>query len=109
MKGQLESIFSRYGQAVTLTGSSGETTVTRAFLQPVRKTQEDAPITVTPLGTVSRQRWLYIGSGDIALRPGDRLDFEDLTLQVQQVQAVYCGNSLLYHRALLHPRKEPSV
>lgn len=110
MKTQLDAILSRYGQNMTLTKEdSGETLAIRAFLQPVLKKQEPAPITVTPLGAVSRQRWIYIGSGDIRIRPGDRVDHELLALQVQEARAVYCGDTLLYHWALLHPRKEAAV
>lgn len=106
MNRQLQSILSRNGQLLTLTKINGETAVVRAFLQPIRKKQEDAPIAVTPLGSVSQQRWLYIGSSENEILSGDRVDCHDLALQVQEVQAVYLGSNILYYRALLHPRKE---
>ena len=106
MNRQLHSILSRNGQALTLTKITGETTVVHAFLQPIRKKQEDSPITVTPLGTVSQQRWLYIGGSEHKISPGDRIDCHGLALRVQEVQAVYLGSNILYYRALLHPAKE---
>ena len=104
MTGQLPAIFSRYGQRITLTTADGKTSEIRGFLQPVRKKQEKAPVTVTALGPVSRQRWLYIGSTEI--RPGDQIRFRDLMLQAQESQEVCLGSRTLYYRAILHPGKE---
>ena len=52
----------RYGQSVILTRrETGASLAVRAFVQPVRRQREDLPVAATPLGAVSRQRWLYIG------------------------------------------------
>lgn len=97
----------RYGQEVLVTRrETGESTAARAFLQPVLKQREDLPVTATPLGPVSRQRWLYIGSGAQMVSPGDRIACGSLRLVVQEAQAVCWADEPLYWRAVLRREKE---
>lgn len=97
----------RYGQQVCLTRwGTGESAVLWAFLQPVLKGREELPVTATPLGPVSRQRWLYIGSGAQMVSPGDRMACGELRLVVQEAQTVYWAGEPLYCRAVLRREKE---
>lgn len=110
MKELFQQLLDRYGQSLTLTRTeTGESLAVRAFLQPLLKERQEPPVTPTPLGAVCDQRWLYLGSGDVPLSPGDRVDWEALSLTVQEAQPLYLGDSLVYYRAVLRRRKEAAV
>lgn len=110
MKGQLEAILVRHGQRVTLKKrETDESLEVRAFLQPILKKQEQPPVAVTPLGAVNEQRWLYLGSSQVAIAPGDRVQQGETRLAVQEARGVFLGTELLYHWALLQPEKEAAV
>ena len=110
MKEAMEKILSQYGQnAVVECWETGERSPVRAFIQPILRPQEDLPLTATPLGAVSRQRWLYIGSGDVPLSPGDYVTAGDLAMTVQEARPLFCGDCLLYRWALLRRKKEAAV
>lgn len=105
-----ETILAQHGQNVTLEKrDTGERQEVRAFLQPILKKQEQPPVTVTPLGAVNEQRWMYIGSSQIAVVPGDRIQHNGLALIIQEARGVFLGDALLYHWALLRPAKEAAV
>ena len=107
MRARFERILERYGQTAALTRrESGETVPIRAFLQPVRKRRDHPPVTATPLGAVSVQRWPYIGRGGDPLSPGDRVIWRGRTLRVQEASVVCWRDEPLYCRALLAPGKE---
>jgi len=110
MRERMDSIINRHGQrAVLVRKSSGETVELRAFLQPVLKKQIHPPVTVTPLGAVSEERWTYIGMGSIGIAPGDKVRQSDQTWEVQEAREVFCGDTLLYRWALLRPAKEAAA
>lgn len=107
MKAVIDRILSQYGQnAVAERRGSGEKASVCAFIQPVLRQREGIPATATPLGAVSRQRWLYIGSGGFPLSPGDHISSGGLELTVQEAQALYCRDTLVYYWALLRRRRE---
>ena len=107
MTGQMDAILSRHGQSVTLRiRKTGETREIKAFLQPILKKQDHPPISATPLGAVNKQRWLYLGSGQVPIAPGDRIRQKELTLSVQETRDIFLGDELLYRWALLQPEKE---
>ena len=68
--------------------------------------REEGGAAVTPLGGVSRERWLYLGPGETALQLGDRADCGDLALAVQQARQVFWGDAPVYWWATLRRRKE---
>lgn len=94
----------RFGQTVTITRRGQEPRETRAFLQPDLKRREALPVAVTPLGAVSAQRWMYLGSLELA--PGDRAAWGGLRLAVQEARAVGWQDEILYYWAVLRPEKE---
>ncbi len=105
-----ERILSRYGQPVELKRHGSRESVTlRAFLQPILKQQVQPPVAVTPLGAVSEQRWLYLGSARTAISPGDRIQLAELHLTVQESRGIYMGSKLLYYWALLRPDREDAA
>lgn len=107
MTGSFDQLLSRYGQSVTLTPrASGEPVSLRAFLQPVLRQQEALPFSPSPLGAVSTQQWLYLGSGRQSLAPGDLVDMTGLALIVQESRAVLWRDQIVYRWALLRQRKE---
>lgn len=107
MRERLERLLDRYGQTVTVAPRGGEEPVeAKAFLQPLRKNREDLPIVPSPLGAVSRQRWLYIGRGCLPLSPGDAVEWKGMALVAQETQEVAIGDEILYLRAVLRPEKE---
>lgn len=100
----------RYGQSAAVTSSrSGEIRELRAFVQPVRRTREDWALSASPLGAASRQRWLYIGRGDLPLAPGDALTCRGRVFTVQEAQVVDWLDGPLYCRAILRPGREAAV
>lgn len=110
MRDMLAGILARYGQsAVVEARETGEQLPVRAFIQPLLQERENAPLSATPLGPVSRERWLYIGGAETPLSPGDRVASHGLELTVQETKRLYCGDTLLYHWALLRRQKEAAV
>ena len=96
----------RYGQSVILTRrETGASLAVRAFVQPVRRQREDLPVAATPLGAVSRQRWLYIGSGRQEISPGDRAACGAERLVVQEARPVRWGDEVLYYWAVLRQER----
>lgn len=107
MRAQLEGVMERYGQHVTLKRrESGAPLSLRAFLQPVLKQREPLPVSVTPLGAVSRERWLYIGPARHPLIPGDRVELGEMGLVVQESRTVFWQGGMLYCWAMLRREKE---
>ena len=95
MRAAVEQILRRYGQAVTVRRRlSGETVSGRAFLQPIRRLHQDAPVSATPLGGVCQALWLYLG--------GRRFT-------VQEARRIYWRDQVLYCRAVLRTKKEASA
>lgn len=100
----------RYGQTVALTPCGGGSALEiRAFLQPVLKEREAPPVAVTPLGPVCEHRWLYIGPAGVDVSAGDRMDWGEARLTVQEAQPVSWGDEILYRRAILRREKEMAV
>ena len=64
------------------------------------------PLAASPLGAVSRERWLYLGGGGQPLTPGDRVDTGELALVVQEAGTVFWRDEALYQRAILRRRRE---
>lgn len=96
----------RYGQSVTLTPQDGgEALQMRAFLQPILRRREDGGAAVTPLGGVDEERWLYLGPGGTEVALGDRVDYRELELVVQQARPVFAEDTLVYWWATLRRRK----
>lgn len=107
MRDRLTRLMDRHGQSLTLVRrATGRETGLRAFLQPLLKEREDLPVRATPLGAVSRQRWLYIGPPEPALEPGDELILEGRRLAVQEALTVFLRREPLYRRAILRRKKE---
>lgn len=107
MRTQLSGLTRRYGQSMILIPRGpGEVRTVCAFLQPVRKSREDLPVTPTPLGAVNDQRWLYLGPPDEKLRPGDHIRMDEIYLTVQETQIIYLARDQLYRRAVLRQEKE---
>ena len=107
MTARLVRLMEAYGQSVALTRRGAEAPVqVRAFLQPVLKRRENLPVTATPLGAVSCQRWLYIGSGRQEISPGDLAACGESRLVVQEARPVRWGDEILYYWALLRREKE---
>ena len=110
MRARLELAMEQYGQALLLESrDGGEARTVQAFLQPILKKSEEPPVAVTPLGPVSEQRWLYIGKADVEVSPGGRMACGELRLVIQEVQAVYWRDEVLYRRAILRREKEAAV
>lgn len=106
MRRRLERMMGQYGQTVTLKRRGQEPRETRAFLQPDLKRREALPLTATPLGAVSVQRWRYLGPRDRELAPGDRVAWGGLRLVVQEARAVGWRDETFYQWAVLRPEKE---
>lgn len=110
MKRQLDGLLRQYGQSVTVTRRLDGTAMEgKAFVQPVLKKQADVPVAVTALGTVSGQRWLYLGSRDVPLYPGDTVESGGVKLAVQEARPVYWQDAVLYWWAMLRREKEAAV
>ena len=109
MRSRFEALVRQFGQDVTLEGRDGQLRQTRAFVQPALRQRETIPASLTPLGAVSRDRWLYLGPAGEALSPGDRVSLDGLALTVQECRQVPWKNEVLYLWAVLHPRKEAAL
>ena len=76
----------------------------RAFLQPVRERREDWYQEMpTPLGTVRRDQWLYLGPPELSLEETNGLcvEWNGLRFVVRAAQPVCVGEETLYWWALL--------
>ncbi len=109
MRSRFEALLRRFGQAVTLEGPDGQPRRSRAFIQPALREREDIPAHLSPLGAVSRDRWLYLGPAGEALAPGDRVDAGQLLLTVQECRPVLWRDEPLYLWAVLRRRKEAAT
>lgn len=107
MKEKLEEIMRSYGQEITLVRrKSGEEVSFLAFLQPLLQEREEPPVTVTPLGAVNDQRWLYIGPAEQEFEPGDALRFSGDCFTAQEAMTICFRREALYFRAVLRQEKE---
>ena len=107
MKEKLEEIMRTHGQEISLVRrQDGEETSVLAFLQPLLKEQTEPPVTVTPLGAVNDQRWLYIGPAAREFEPGDELRFNGEHFVAQEAMMICFRREALYFRAVLRQKKE---
>lgn len=84
--------------------SGEEERACRAFLQPVRERREDWYQELpTPLGTVRRDQWLYLGPPELSLEETNGLcvEWNGLRFAVRAAQPVCVGEETLYWWALL--------
>lgn len=103
MTGAWGRILAQYGQSVTLRRGEEERGC-RAFLQPVRERREDWYQELsTPLGTVRRDQWLYLGPPELSLEETNGLcvEWNGLRFAVRAAQPVCVGEETLYWWALL--------
>ena len=103
MTGAWGRILAQYGQRVTLRRGEEERGC-RAFLQPVRERREDWYQELpTPLGTVRRDQWLYLGPPELSLEETNGLcvEWNGLRFAVRAAQPVCVGEETLYWWALL--------
>ncbi len=107
MRAKLEEIMREDGQDLTvIRRENGESIPVRAFLQPFLKEREELPVTATPLGAVSDQRWLYIGPVLPELEPGDRIESDGGRFVAQEAMTICFRRQALYARAILRREKE---
>lgn len=107
MRRQLEDVLREYGQELTvIRKKNGEETAVKAFFQPILKDREEPPVTATPLGAVSGQRWLYIGPAALELEPGDKIRFQGDQFVAQEAMTICFRWEALYGRAILRQEKE---
>lgn len=107
MRAQLDAILREHGEDLTLIRrESGEEAAVRAFVQPLLKENKDLPVTATPLGAVSDQRWLYVGPVLPELEPGDLIHQGSSRFVVQEAMTICFRRSALYGRAILRREKE---
>lgn len=98
MTGTWGRILARYGQSVTLRRGEEEQDC-RAFLRPVRERREDWYQELpTPLGTVRRDQWLYLGPPELSLEETNGLcvEWNGLRFAVRAAQPVCVGEETLY-------------
>ena len=103
MAGAGGRIRGQYGQSGTLRRGEEERGC-RAFLQPVRERREDWYQELpTPLGTVRRDQWLYLGPPELSLEETNGLcvEWNGLRFAVRAAQPVCVGEETLYWWALL--------
>ena len=109
MKERLEQILARYGQTVIWRRETGDQR-SYAFVQPVLVKKETPMAEQTPLGEADQRRWTYIGSGEIAVAAGDRLDCQEMTFRVREALPVYLGDGApLYWWAVLIQEREAAT
>ncbi len=101
------NLASRYGQSLILHRDGGEPAAFRAFLQKKRPPLAAPPLSPTPLGAVSEERWTCFSPQ--ALSPGDRIGFGSLLLVVQEAHTHYLGDEAVYCLATLQRRKEAAT
>jgi len=107
MRARLDRLMARHGQTIRLTRrEDGRTATVKAFLQPTLAREKKLPAAATPLGAVSGQRWLYIGSGAQEISPGDRAVWDGKSLVVQEARPVCWADETVYHWAVLRREKE---
>ena len=99
----IEKILERYGQPVTVYGAEGELT-TRAFIQPVKQSQEAEPFVMTELGSIDDRLWRYLGrtpleKQDVVERDGERFF-------VRSCRPYYVGETVIYWWAMLERTRE---
>ena len=104
MKRMLGEAFARYGMSVSVL-HGGETTETKAFIQPLRRESGEEPFSVTVLGAVSGQCWRYLGPAETAVTMGDRIVCGEKQYVVRRAEAFYAGEEIVYYWAILHPEE----
>ena len=103
MTGAWGRILDKYGQRVAVVRDGAET-LCRAFLQPALETREDWFQSLpTPLGTVRRDQWLYLGPPEVSLDGlGDGyVAWNNTQFEVRAAQPVCLGEDTIYWWALL--------
>ena len=103
MREQLAAAFQDYGQSVTIRHGE-EVRQCRAFLQPVLQKRQEEPRADTPLGSVDRRRWVYIGGE--AVERYDTVEGCGQSFLVKEATPVYLGEEILYWHAVLWSARE---
>lgn len=102
MRTVFEGLLVRYGQRVWVSRPDGEAVFTRAFVQPVLGRGQETPQgTPTPLGIAAERQYRYLGSPDIPLAEGDRVEALGRRFRVRAAEPVAVGEECSHWWALL--------
>ena len=102
MEREWKGLLTRYGQPVVL--HQGERTLSgRAFVQPIRESGQEQ-LVPSPLGLRREDRFLYLGTPEHLLKPGDWLECEGGAYEVCSAHPIPLGSAVLYLWAVLRPR-----
>ena len=97
MRKMVDTLIKQYGTELVLCCQGEEKTV-RGFFRAVnsRETQS-MEAEATPLGTVSRKKYTYLGPADTPVSQGDTLMHEGESYCFRRVEPYYYGDQLLYY------------
>lgn len=101
-------ILARYGQDVTVRYEDGRPeTAARAFLQAVVERREDWRQELpTPLGTIRRDRFLYLGEPGVTLTGCESLLWNGQRFRLRSAQPIYVGKKLSHWWAVAEAEDE---
>ena len=97
MRKIMDGALLRYGTSVQVVHGN-MTTPLKAIFQPV--SSKNCPTVVTPLGTVERGQYLYIGPADQALDVHDRVIVDGICYAVTRVESYRDDKQEVYRWAV---------
>lgn len=99
----MQTLFSRYGESLTVEQPAGTVTAC-GFVQCPQSHRIDLPVDRTPLGTIERRQWYYFG--DTAVTPEDRMIAQVGVFRIKESGTVQLGGKPVFYRAVLMPERE---
>lgn len=105
-----DRVLERYGRDVAVCDPAGAEKTGKAFVRPILgRDRRDGEDTMTPLGEVRRERYLYLGEAALdltGLRGRGYVALDGRAFDIRRAEAIYVGGRLTHWWAVLEPRPE---
>ena len=100
MRKMVDTLIRQYGTELQLR-CGGEVKTARGFFRAVSsRDMQSMELESTPLGTVSRKKYTYLGPADLPVSMGDTVMLDGKCYSFRRAEPYYYGDQLLYYWGL---------
>ena len=100
MQQMVDKLIKQYGTDLVLVCQGEEKTVRGFFRAVSSHDMQSMESVASPIGTLSRKKYTYIGPADLPVHEGDTVTVEGKSYCFRRVEPYYYGNRTIYYWGL---------